>query len=71
MVAVACAAGEHASWADYEAAPLADLLERRRVDELNAELIHRGFDPPMLVDLARFERAIKLEVGVEQALIQR
>jgi hypothetical protein len=43
----------HASWDACEAAPLADPLERRWIDELKAELIHRGFDLPVLVDLAR------------------
>jgi hypothetical protein len=43
----------HASWDDCEAALLVDPLERRRIDELKSELIHRGFDLPMLVDLAR------------------
>jgi hypothetical protein len=37
------------TWADCEAALLADPLERRRIEELKAELIHRGFDLPVLV----------------------
>jgi hypothetical protein len=43
----------HALWHECEAALLADPHERRWIDELKAELIHRGFDLPMLVDLAR------------------
>jgi hypothetical protein len=43
----------HDSWVECGAALLADPLERRWIDELKAELIHRGFDLPMLVDLAR------------------
>jgi hypothetical protein len=38
---------------ECEAALLADPPERRWIDELKAESVHRGFDRPMLVDLAR------------------
>jgi hypothetical protein len=50
-----------ADWQTLTPAP----LERRWVDELTAELIHRGFDLPMLVDLARrFWPGNQLEVWV-------
>jgi hypothetical protein len=53
VVAVAGAASKPRLADDCEAALPADPHGRRRIEELKAELIHRGFDLPMLVDLAR------------------
>lgn len=44
----------HDSWAEAEADLLAEPDEARRVDELAAELVERGFDYPVCVDRDRW-----------------
>jgi hypothetical protein len=56
------------TWADCEAALLADPLERRRIDELKAELTLRGFDHPVAVGRDHWWSKPQVQDGVHRSI---